>query len=223
MTHKCTYLRSLLALALCALALLIPGGVRADGGGGGDNAAVAINTKDTQSVFRFAFKIRRVAGDVVDNRNTAFAYASCTDCRTTAIAVQIVLATNHPTTVTPFNNASAINDNCTRCSTFASAHQIVRTTDGPVRFTAAGNDAIAKIRHEIRSLEDTELAPEEVKARMSAFHRRLVTIVNTELVQAGSGDAQADADEDASADGHARSGEEGNALSSKFDSDTGGP
>ena len=50
-----------------------------------DTAAVAVNTKDGSSVFRLAFSIKKVAGDVVDNANAAVAYSSCESCRTIAL------------------------------------------------------------------------------------------------------------------------------------------
>ena len=48
----------------------------AKGASGGDNTAVAVNTRDGSSVYRFSFKILRVSGDVVDNGNAAVAAAS---------------------------------------------------------------------------------------------------------------------------------------------------
>jgi hypothetical protein len=72
--------RRLLLLLALLLALLLPlaapGQARAEDGGG-DNAAVAINTKDGSSLFKFAFSIKKVLGEVVDNTNAAVAYASC--------------------------------------------------------------------------------------------------------------------------------------------------
>ena len=68
-----------------------------------DTAAVAVNTKDGSSVFRLAFSIKKVAGDVVDNANAAVAYSSCESCRTIALSIQIVLVTGDPETVTPEN------------------------------------------------------------------------------------------------------------------------
>src|SRR3982751_4246692 len=59
----------------------------------GDNAAIAVNTKDGTTVFKVAFAIRHVLGDVVDQTNGAVAYASCTDCAAVAIAFEIVLVT----------------------------------------------------------------------------------------------------------------------------------
>lgn len=89
----------LLAAVLAALALAVaaPAASLADDGDGdgsgrgGDNLAQAVNEEDGSSVFDFAFSIRRVAGEVVDEQNLAVAYASCVECQTVAIALQIVL------------------------------------------------------------------------------------------------------------------------------------
>src|SRR4051794_19486896 len=70
-------------------------------GGAGDNSAVAVNTKDGSSVFKFAFSVAKVVGDTVSNTNAAVAYASCDACRTTAIAIQIVIVEGDPSTYTP--------------------------------------------------------------------------------------------------------------------------
>src|SRR3712207_6568132 len=86
---------------------------------GGDTSAVAINTKDGSSVFRLAFAIKRVAGDVVDNENAAVAYSRCERCRSVAISIQIVLVTGSPSVVTPKNVAVAVNEQCTLCTSFA--------------------------------------------------------------------------------------------------------
>jgi hypothetical protein len=121
------------------------------GGAGGDTAAIAINTKDGSDIFRIAFAIKRAMGDVVDNGNAAVAFASCTDCETVAVSIQVVLMMNDPSVVTPTNLAIAINQECTLCVTLASAYQVILTTDGPVRFTPAGLHEIAAIR---RGLDD---------------------------------------------------------------------
>ncbi len=189
-------MRRLTVLLLAVLlAFAWPGAARAEDGGGGDNAAVAINTKDGSSLFRFAFKIRRVAGDVVDQQNVAFAYASCTSCETTAIAIQIVLAIGDPETVTPTNLSVAINEECSLCETFASAYQFVIGTGGPVRFTAEGNKAIAEIRRAIRELADPALTPADRDAQLDALMDRLAEVLRTELVPAGTSEAEAPEDE----------------------------
>ncbi len=151
----------------------------------GDTAAVAVNTKDGASVFRLAFSIKRVAGDVVDNANAAVSYASCTDCQTVAISIQIVLVTGDPDVVTPENFAIAINENCTSCDTLASAYQWVLSTGGQVHITAEGNRAIAEIRRELQELRQADLSGPEIQARLDGLMSRLATVLRNELVAAG--------------------------------------
>jgi putative peptide zinc metalloprotease protein len=149
----------------------------------GDNAAIAINTKDGSSVFKLAFAIRRVAGDVVDETNGAVAYASCTSCQTTAIAIEIVLITGDPSTVTPTNVAIAVNEMCNLCDTFASAYQFVVSTGGPVRFTSEGIRELHAIRKELQDLKG--LSNEEIRARLPALINRLKIVLRTQLVPVG--------------------------------------
>ena len=150
-----------------------------------DTAAVAVNTKDGSSIFRLAFAIKRAAGDVVDNANAAVSFASCTDCQTVAISIQIVFITGDADVVTPQNIAIAINQNCTFCDTLASAYQWVLTTDGQVHFTAEGNRAIAQIRHDLRGLRDSGLSGPEIQARVAELMQRLAHVLRNELVAAG--------------------------------------
>ena len=72
---------------------------------GGDNTAVAVNTKDGSSIFKVAFAIRHVMSDVVDQSNAAVAVSSCTDCQTVAVAIEIVLVESNASTVEPKNVA----------------------------------------------------------------------------------------------------------------------
>ena len=159
-----------------------------------DNTAIAINTKDGTALFKFAFSIKRAAGDVVDNGNAAVAFASCESCQTVAIAIQVVLVTGDPSIVTPTNLALAFNVECTLCETLASAYQFVFSTGGPVHFTAEGNKALAEIRREFHDLrkESENLSIEEIQARVAALVDRLRTVLANELVPAGSSGNQAD-------------------------------
>src|SRR5438552_268701 len=104
MRRRLGYVLALAAVAgtaAVAAFLRTPGAAHA----AGDNVAVAINTQDGRSVFRVRMSIVRANGDVVTSANTAFAYASCTDCETTAIALQVVLVTNNASVITPTNLA----------------------------------------------------------------------------------------------------------------------
>jgi putative peptide zinc metalloprotease protein len=168
-------------LVLLAGAWYAPGAVASD-----DTAAVAVNTRDGASVFRLAFSIKKVAGDVVDNSNAAVAFASCDSCRTVALSIQVVLVTGNPDTVTPENVALAFNVDCTSCETLASAYQWVLSTDEEnVRFSPEGRLAINEIRKGLRELGQSDLPVDELQARVHQLMIRLGEVLRTELEPVG--------------------------------------
>jgi putative peptide zinc metalloprotease protein len=173
-----------LALLLAALAFVLgaPGQAAAEDAGG-DNSAVAINTKDDSSLFKFAFSIKKVLGEVVDNQNAAVAYASCERCQTTAIAIQIVLVSGSPSTVVPENYAISINENCTLCNTFSAAFQFVIGVEDPsVGLTVEGKRELRAILREFKALKDEQYTLEEFNAKVQALGQRLRTVLKTQLV-----------------------------------------
>jgi putative peptide zinc metalloprotease protein len=167
---------------LAALVLALGLAAGAPGAAHADNSAIAINTKDGSSVFRFAFAVRHVMGDVVDETNSAVAYASCTDCHTTAIAIEIILVSGSPSVFTPTNQAIAINYLCNLCETFASAYQFVVQGSGPMHFTADGNRELKDIRNAIRRLRDQDLSPFELQAELDRLIARLQKVLAEQLV-----------------------------------------
>ena len=56
---------------------------------GGDNYAVALNTKDGTNAVETAFLITYAANGVVDQENAAVAYASCDSCGAYAAAIEV--------------------------------------------------------------------------------------------------------------------------------------
>jgi len=68
--------------------------------------------------------VKKVTGDV-DNKSTAVAYSSCTDCRTVAVAVQVVLVSGDPDEVGPQNVSLTLNYDCAECESLAAAYQVV--------------------------------------------------------------------------------------------------
>jgi putative peptide zinc metalloprotease protein len=66
-------------------------------------------------------------GDDVDQKNSAYALASCDRCATVAVAFQLVLVVGRSQVITPINVAEALNVNCPQCITTAIANQIVVT------------------------------------------------------------------------------------------------
>ena len=166
----------------------VPGAARSQ-----DNAAIAINVRDGTSVFRLAFSIKRVAGDVVDSTNAAVAFSSCTECTSTAIAIEVVLITGDASTVTPTNLALAYNFECQSCISIANAYQFVFSTGGQVHFTAEGNQELARIRHDLEALRQQDLTPAELQARLKDIVGRLVNVLRTQIVPAGNSGSSGDA------------------------------
>ena len=170
-------LASLLGLGLSAAT---PASGRA-----GDNAAIAVNTKDGTTVFKVAFAIRHVMSDVVDQTNGAVAYASCTDCAAVAIAFEIVLVESNPDVVSPTNIAIAFNENCSMCVAVAEAYQFVLGTGGMVHFDSDGNRILSEIRRELHSLRKEDLTIEQLQARLDGIAARIADVLANHLVPVG--------------------------------------
>jgi putative peptide zinc metalloprotease protein len=191
-----------LTTILAALALALGLAVGAPASAHADNAAIAVNTKDGSSVFKFAFAIRHVMSDVVDETNAAVSYASCTDCTTTAIAIEIVLVNGSPSTFTPTNMAMAINYQCNLCNTFAAAYQFVIQGTGPMHFTHDALKTMAEIRKQIRELQDQNLSPFELQAALDPLIAQLKDVLANGLVS-GPPPGEEDDGQDPSSDGRA--------------------
>jgi putative peptide zinc metalloprotease protein len=96
--------------------------------GEGDNQALAVNTGDGTVVYDVSVALVWVEdGEVADNRNEAYALASCANCTTVAVAFQVVLVVGQSDVVTPINAAVAANGGCLSCQTLALAVQLVLT------------------------------------------------------------------------------------------------
>jgi hypothetical protein len=171
----------LLALAVAGVA---PAAAWAEDGdeSGDDNAAIAINTQNGASIFDFAFSIRRVASDVVDQTNTAVAFNQCEECRAVAVAIQIVLVVGQPSVVTPGNLAVSVNYECTLCESLAMAYQFVIGVPEDFHFSGDAMSDIKQIRNEIRKLMKEEgLSIDELRRRIDALADRLRVIIREDI------------------------------------------
>lgn len=161
-------------------------------GASGDNAALAVATKDGASTFTVSFRIVRTSSDTVDETNIAFAFASCEACEAVAIAVQVVLVGSSPSTVIPENYAIALNFECVDCQTLASAYQFVQGTDGNVHFSPEGNRALAEIRRQLETLRRSDLSIGEIQTELDALADQLRTVLADELLASGPEGVQVD-------------------------------
>lgn len=174
--------RRLLAAALLALCLGIavsPASAPAQG----DNAAVAINDDDGSSLFRFAFSLRRVMGDVVDQSNAAVAYSSCESCETLAIAIQVLIVAGDPEVVTPENLALAINEACISCQTLALAYQFVFGGE-QVLLSPEARLEVNRIRQDFLALRNAGLSAQEAAVEADELAARLREVVASGLTTA---------------------------------------
>jgi putative peptide zinc metalloprotease protein len=145
------------------------------------NEAIAVNLEDGAELFKFAFDVVRVNRDVVDQTNTAVAYAECEECRTIAVAFQIVLVYSDPQIVTPQNVAVAVNYECTSCETLASAYQYVYSVPEGFRFSGKARREIARIRREIRRLIRSGLPIDEIQAEIDRLADELRTVIRDDI------------------------------------------
>lgn len=157
------------------------------GADGTNNEVVVLNVTDGSFKNRAGFGTARITGDTVDSQNAAAATSSCSDCRTVAVAVQVVLVQSNTHTATPNNLAIALNQNCSRCESYAGAFQYVVSTGGLVRFTAEGESRMAAIQNEIRDLAGQRLPFPELDARLGELVDQLWATVDQEMVRLGVG------------------------------------
>jgi len=177
---------TVVALTLAGLGSGVrPASAQDSGSSGNDNTAIAINTKDGSSLFKFAFSIARTTGETVDAGNAAVAYASCTDCQTVAVAVQFVIVEGSPDIFTPTNLAIAENVSCSLCTTMADAYQFVIQTSGPVHLTADGERRLRDLIDQLRKLGTSDLPLDALQAKIDDLVHQMAEVMATELVPAG--------------------------------------
>jgi putative peptide zinc metalloprotease protein len=94
----------------------------------GDNRAIVVNTEDGSTVYDLAFAFVWVTdGGPVEHRNEAFSYASCRDCKSVAVAFQVIMIVGQADVITPINTSVAANFDCESCTTHALAVQLIAT------------------------------------------------------------------------------------------------
>ena len=139
--------------------------------GEGDLQALAVATEDGEVVYDVAVALVWVQdGEVVGNRNEAYALASCTGCTAVAVAFQVVLVVGQSDAIVPVNAAVAANGDCISCVTAAFAQQLVLTLrEAPsAELQADLERALARL-DDLESLPDPWAAVQEVQAEVLAL------------------------------------------------------
>ena len=112
---------------------------------GGENIVQIQNYQDGRMRVRGRVRLVHVHGPSAAPVNAAYALASCTDCQTFAVALEIALVSPNITDARPKNHAVARNVDCTRCATVARALQYVVTVDDPEQVP----DNIQRLLHDM--------------------------------------------------------------------------
>ena len=146
-----------------------------------ENIADATIEQDGGRAFDFAWDVSRQRGGVIDHHNVARAAARCVDCKATAIAFQVVIA-SRANTGAPINEAVALNLDCERCVAVAEARQFVRVVDAPVRVTGEGRSRLADVRAALSALAEQDLPVDQLHHAVEQQESRVRAVLAEELV-----------------------------------------
>ncbi|HEX2178743.1 MAG TPA: hypothetical protein VHL54_04370 [Actinomycetota bacterium] len=178
--------RVLAALVTIALVLVPAAGATAGIASGGKNNTVVVrNGIDDSLRSRSKVSVTHNRGPNVTNRNVANARSSCVDCRTVAVAAQVVLVEGPVDTEAPVNAAVAVNVECSSCETYAYARQVVLKPGSPVTIGSGARDRISAVHAEIRRISRSDLTFPEMDAALDRQVNRLTSIVEAEIAKAG--------------------------------------
>jgi putative peptide zinc metalloprotease protein len=155
------------------------------GADGAQNHVTAVNRTDDRVTTFARAAVTEHHGPTVTDENTAYASASCTDCRTVAAAVQVVAVDGSVSDFEPVNAAVALNESCTRCATYAYARQEIITVDGDLTITAAGQAALRALEDQIQQVTGSEEPFLEMGSDLDALTLQMVDIVRGEIERAG--------------------------------------
>jgi putative peptide zinc metalloprotease protein len=138
-------------------------------GDGGNNIVMVRNHADGKMRVRGRIRLAELHGSRAEPINAAFAYASCTDCQTFAVALEIALIAPGASTISPENHARAINYQCERCATVARALQYAFVVDDPSIVPDNVNRLMNEMEREIRAIgREPNITANEANARIDA-------------------------------------------------------
>jgi len=163
----------------------VPRALAGDDGAGADNIVSVHNQSDGELQVRARFSLAHDPANTVANSNIAYAHASCTDCRTVAVAVQVVLAEATATDVRPTNVAVAINENCLRCATFAFARQELLQVGSHVDLGKEAKAQIDEIEGQISDVASSSESFDQMTAELDSLSEQLVALVQREVDRVG--------------------------------------
>ncbi len=152
---------------------------------GGDNYVIVHNLDDGATRARSRVVVGHNRTDTIDNENYAEAYSSCTNCRTVAAAIQVILVEGNPATWAPQNAAVALNENCHFCQTFAVARQFVISTDRQVTLSDEAQERIDELSDQVSKLVRSDEPFPQMDADLGSLAAQIENVVVSDLQRAG--------------------------------------
>ncbi|GAC1653873.1 MAG: hypothetical protein NVS4B8_29110 [Herpetosiphon sp.] len=144
------------------------------------NFVKVINQTNGKMRIKGKIQLNVIPGADAQPENVAFSYASCTDCQTFAVALQINLISKRATTVAPQNVALALNYQCTRCHTVADAYQYVYMVEDPENVPDDAEKLIKELDKELNKIaHESDLTTAQAEARINAVITRFTSFAST--------------------------------------------
>jgi putative peptide zinc metalloprotease protein len=155
--------------------------------GGPSNIVIAVNHSHGRLAIRANLKVNREPGMVAAPQNFAFARASCTDCQTIAVALQLNFANRNAPYIAPQNVAVAVNGSCSRCATIALAYQVFYTVDDPTRLPEGISESMRELDVRLRDIStDPTISFADALSRIQATIADFMTTATSLDVQRSS-------------------------------------
>ena len=175
------------AVALTILATVVSFGhpALAEDEIGGNNVVQVNNERDGAWKTRAKSSVEQEPGPSIVNENVALARASCTDCRTVAVAVQAIIVEGPVDDFRPGNAAVAFNESCVRCMTYAYARQEVLYADGPVVLDGEAKDRYQAVKAQLDAVADSGLSFDEMTVELDHLAVELVAALRGAIEESG--------------------------------------
>jgi hypothetical protein len=145
------------------------------------NRAAVVNHMDDSLRTRSAFDVRVTSAAAVVASNQALANSRCDDCRTVAVAFQVVAAGGGPTDVYVTNHSAAINEGCSGCDALALAYQFVVLSEDKLRLSTDGRLQLRQAEDDVRALLEAAPADSVIMAEAGAIAQRVERVLAEEL------------------------------------------
>lgn len=153
-------------------------------GGWSLNSATARNYGHGRLKARSRTALVQTRSPWVSATNRAVARARCSDCRTVAVALEVVVASGSPPAPSFTNYADAVSEDCNRCETLAMAYQLVLLKPNS-RLSHTGVARLNEISGQLSRLTRSSVPIDQVSAGVDGLAAQAAQVLSEEVVEGG--------------------------------------